>query len=296
MSEVVTKTNIKELGLFKVGKVRDIYDLDDKLLIVATDRISAFDYVLPSPIPLKGKVLTGLSVFWFNFLKGVCDSHFLTDDFSAFPLSLKPYEPLLKGRSILTKKATPIPVECIVRGYLAGSAWQEYKERGEVSGIRLPTGLAEAEKLTEPIFTPSTKEATGHDRNISFSEMIKIVGEKEAFYLRETSLALYQKARSYSEERGIIIADTKFEFGRIDNKIILIDEVLTPDSSRFWDKENYQVGSSPPSFDKQFIRDYLIAIGWNKRPPIPELPSEIVEKTKEKYLTAYRLLLGRELT
>ncbi|MEO0100571.1 MAG: phosphoribosylaminoimidazolesuccinocarboxamide synthase [candidate division WOR-3 bacterium] len=292
--EVIT-TNLGEVKLFKRGKVRDIYDLEDKLLIIATDRISAFDYVLPTPIPLKGKVLTGLSIFWFNFLKDIIPSHFLTGDIELFPPSLKPYYEILKGRSILAKKAKPLPVECVVRGYLAGSAWQEYQEKGEISGIKLPKGLKEAEKLPEPIFTPATKAEEGHDINITFSEMAKIVGEGNAAYLKETSLRLYKKATRYAEEKGIIIADTKFEFGEDNGKIILIDEVFTPDSSRFWDKETYQIGSSPPSFDKQFVRDYLIKIGWDKKPPAPELPEEIVEKTKEKYLTAYERLVGKPL-
>ncbi|MEO0109471.1 MAG: phosphoribosylaminoimidazolesuccinocarboxamide synthase [candidate division WOR-3 bacterium] len=292
--EVIT-TNLGEVKLFKRGKVRDIYDLEDKLLIIATDRISAFDYVLPTPIPLKGKVLTGLSIFWFNFLKDIIPSHFLTGDIELFPPSLKPYYEILRGRSILAKKAKPLPVECVVRGYLAGSAWQEYQEKGEISGIKLPKGLKEAEKLPEPIFTPATKAEEGHDINITFSEMAKIVGEGNAAYLKETSLRLYKKATRYAEEKGIIIADTKFEFGEDNGKIILIDEVFTPDSSRFWDKETYQIGSSPPSFDKQFVRDYLIKIGWDKKPPAPELPAEIVEKTKEKYLTAYERLVGKPL-
>ncbi|MEO0116612.1 MAG: phosphoribosylaminoimidazolesuccinocarboxamide synthase [candidate division WOR-3 bacterium] len=292
--EVIT-TNLGEVKLFKRGKVRDIYDLEDKLLIIATDRISAFDYVLPTPIPLKGKVLTGLSIFWFNFLKDIIPSHFLTGDIELFPSSLKPYYEILKGRSILAKKAKPLPVECVVRGYLAGSAWQEYQEKGEISGIKLPKGLKEAEKLPEPIFTPATKAEEGHDINITFSEMAKIVGEGNAAYLKETSLRLYKKATRYAEEKGIIIADTKFEFGYWEREVILIDEVLTPDSSRFWDKETYKIGSSPPSFDKQFVRDYLIKIGWDKKPPAPELPAEIVEKTKEKYLTAYERLVGKPL-
>ncbi len=295
MEEVISKTDLKGIKLFKRGKVRDIYDLEDKLLIIATDRISAFDYVLPTPIPLKGKVLTGLSIFWFNFLKDIIPSHFLTGDIELFPSSLKPYYEILKGRSILAKKAKPLPVECVVRGYLAGSAWQEYQEKGEISGIKLPKGLKEAEKLPEPIFTPATKAEEGHDINISFSEMAKIVGEGNAAYLKETSLRLYKKATRYAEEKGIIIADTKFEFGYWEREVILIDEVLTPDSSRFWDKETYQIGSSPPSFDKQFVRDYLIKIGWDKKPPAPELPAEIVEKTKEKYITAYERLVGKPL-
>lgn len=296
MKEIILTTDLKGIKPFKRGKVRDIYDLDDKLLIVATDRVSAFDYVLPTPIPLKGKVLTGLSIFWFNFLKDIIPSHFITADLELFPSSLKPYSQILKGRSILVKKTKPFPVECVVRGYLAGSAWQEYQEKGETSGVRLPKGLKEAEKLPEPIFTPATKAETGHDINISFSEMAKIIGEGNASYLKEISLRLYEKAARYAEEKGIIIADTKFEFGEDNGKVILIDEVFTPDSSRFWDKETYRVGSSPPSYDKQFIRDYLISIGWDKKPPAPELPAEIVEKTKEKYLTAYERLVGKPLS
>jgi len=294
--EAILETNLSGIKLYKRGKVRDIYDLNDKLLIVATDRISAFDCVLPTPIPLKGKVLTGLSVFWFHFLKQISPSHLLTDDLSLFPVELIPHSEILKGRSILVKKAKPLPVECVVRGYLAGSAWSEYKEKGEVCGIRLPSGLAEAEKLPQPIFTPATKAETGHDINITFAEMTRLIGEETAEIIKERSLKLYQTAARYAEERGIIIADTKFEFGYRNGEIILIDEIFTPDSSRFWDKERYQVGSSPPSYDKQFVRDYLVKIGWDKKPPAPELPPEVVWKTKEKYLTAYERLVGKKLS
>ncbi len=296
MNETLVTTNLEGVKLFKRGKVRDIYEFGDKLLIVATDRVSAFDVVLPSPIPQKGKILTGLSVFWFSFLKDIIDSHFLTDDFSLFPSELKPYEGILKGRTLLVKKTNPLPVECIVRGYITGSAWQEYKEKGTVCGIELAPDLKEAEKLPAPIFTPSTKAESGHDVNITFKEMANILGSRDADYIKEVSLLLYEKASRYAEEKGIIIADTKFEFGIANGRIILIDEVLTPDSSRFWDKSTYVVGQSPPSFDKQFIRDYLIAIGWDKKPPAPELPKEVIEKTKEKYLTAYARLCGSEAT
>ncbi len=294
--ETMVKTNLSGIKIYKRGKVRDIYDLEDKLLIVATDRISAFDYVLPTPIPLKGMVLTGLSVFWFHFLKDISSSHFITDDPSLFPSILKPHSEILKGRSILVKKTNPLPVECVVRGYLTGSAFKEYKEKGAVCGLRLPSGLAEAEKLSQPIFTPATKAETGHDINIPFAEMAKMIGEETAKIIRERSIKLYETAALYAEEKGIIIADTKFEFGYLNGAIILIDEIFTPDSSRFWDKKTYQVGSSPPSYDKQFVRDYLVKIGWDKKPPAPELPPDVVEKTKEKYLTAYERLVGRKLS
>jgi len=296
MMETMVKTNLSGIKIYKRGKVRDIYDLEDKLLIVATDRISAFDYVLPTPIPLKGMVLTGLSVFWFHFLKDISSSHFITDDPSLFPSILKPHSEILKGRSILVKKTNPLPVECVVRGYLTGSAFKEYKEKGAVCGLRLPSGLAEAEKLSQPIFTPATKAETGHDINIPFAEMAKMIGEETAKIIRERSIKLYETAALYAEEKGIIIADTKFEFGYLNGAIILIDEIFTPDSSRFWDKKTYQVGSSPPSYDKQFVRDYLVKIGWDKKPPAPELPPDVVEKTKEKYLTAYERLVGRKLS
>jgi len=290
MEKAIYSTELP-LPLFKRGKVRDIYELDGHLLIVATDRLSAFDVVLPTPIPYKGKVLTALSLFWFDYLKDIVPNHI-----RPFPLptALDPYLPELEGRYIIGVKTKPIPIECVVRGYLFGSAWKEYQERGEVSGIKLPSGLKLAEKLPSPIFTPATKAETGHDVNISIKEMEDIVGKETAEFLIEKSLAIYEKASAYAEERGIIIADTKFEFGWHDGKIILIDEVLTPDSSRFWDKELYKPGENQPSFDKQFVRDYLESINWDKTPPAPPLPPDVVEGTTKRYLEAYRRLTGRE--
>lgn len=290
MEKAIYSTELP-LPLFKRGKVRDIYELDGHLLIVATDRLSAFDVVLPTPIPYKGKVLTALSLFWFDYLKDIVPNHI-----RSFPLptTLDPYLPELEGRYIIGVKTKPIPIECVVRGYLFGSAWKEYQERGEVSGIKLPPGLRLAEKLPSPIFTPATKAETGHDVNISIKEMEDIVGKETAEFLIEKSLVIYEKASAYAEERGIIIADTKFEFGWHDGEIILIDEVLTPDSSRFWDKELYKPGENQPSFDKQFVRDYLESINWDKTPPAPPLPPDVVEGTTRRYLEAYRRLTGRE--
>jgi len=296
MGEAVFQTNIKEVPLLNRGKVRDIYDLGDSLLIVATDRISAFDVVLPTPIPDKGKVLTLMTLFWLDYLKDIIPNHLITADVKKYPDVLKPYEEVLKDRSMVVKKAEVFPVECIVRGYITGSAMKEYKKTGTVCGIRLPEGLKEADKLPEPIFTPSTKAEKGqHDINISFEEMSKIVGREVAEFLKKVSIALYKKASSYAEERGIIIADTKFEFGIIDGKIILVDEVLTPDSSRFWPMESYSPGKPQKSFDKQFIRDWLKSTGWKEPAPPPEIPSDIVEKTRKKYLEALYKLTGKTL-
>ncbi len=296
MEEAVFQTNIKEVPLLNRGKVRDIYDLGDSLLIVATDRISAFDVVLPTPIPDKGKVLTLMTLFWLDYLKDIIPNHLITADVKKYPDVLKPYEEVLKDRSMVVKKAEVFPVECIVRGYITGSAMKEYKKTGTVCGIRLPEGLKEADKLPEPIFTPSTKAEKGqHDINISFEEMSKIVGREVAEFLKKVSIALYKKASSYAEERGIIIADTKFEFGIIDGKIILVDEVLTPDSSRFWPMESYSPGKPQKSFDKQFIRDWLKSTGWKEPAPPPEIPSDIVEKTRKKYLEALYKLTGKTL-
>ncbi len=290
MIEAVYSTEIKEVPLVKRGKVRDIYDLGDKLLIVATDRISAFDVVLPTPIPGKGRILTLMSVFWFDFLKDIIENHLITADVEKFPEELKSYKDLLYQRSMIVQKTEVIPIECIVRGYITGSAIKEYSKTGKVCGIILPSGLREADKLPEPIFTPSTKAEIGeHDVNITFEEMCNIVGRETAEILKDTSLKLYKKASEYAESRGIIIADTKFEFGIIDGKIILIDEVLTPDSSRFWPKEEYEPGKPQKSFDKQFIRDWL-KNNWKKGENPPPIPEDIVKKTQEKYLEAlYRL-------
>jgi phosphoribosylaminoimidazole-succinocarboxamide synthase len=292
MKEVILDTDLKGLKLFKKGKVRDIYELDNMLLIIATDRISAFDVVLPNGIPQKGEILTALSVFWFGFSREVIANHVIPVVPRGIPHLSEKERKLLEGRSMLVKKTKPLPVECIVRGYLSGSAWNEYQGEGKVSGIKLPSGLQESAKLEEPIFTPSTKAETGHDKNITFRELQNLVGVELASRLRDASIGIYLKASEYAEERGIIIADTKFEFGFYKGEVILIDELLTPDSSRFWSKEKYKSGKSQSSFDKQFVRDYLEGIKWDKNPPAPELPPEVIEETSQKYLEAYKRLLG----
>ncbi len=290
MKDIVLDTDLKSLKLFKRGKVRDIYELGDRhLIIIATDRISAFDVVLPNGIPQKGKILTTLSLFWFGFTRDVIANHVLLGESLHLP---EEERGLLEGRSMLVKKAKPLPVECIVRGYLSGSAWNEYQSEGLVSGIKFPPGLQESAKLEEPIFTPSTKAETGHDVNITFKELQNLVGVEIAAKLQEVSLSIYLKASEYAEEREIIIADTKFEFGLYKGEVILIDELLTQDSSRFWSKDEYEPGKAQPSFDKQFVRDYLEGIKWDKNPPAPELPPEVIEETSKKYLEAYRRLLG----
>lgn len=281
---------------FKTGKVRDIYDLGDKLLLVSTDRISCFDVILPTGIPNKGEVLTKLSNFWFEFTKNIVDNHLLTADINDFPAILLEYKDSIKNRSMLVKKAELIPVECIVRGYLAGSGWKEYKQNQSVCGINLPPGLIESSKLPEPIFTPSTKEDKGHDINVNQKYIEKEVGKEIADKLKTISIALYKKASEYAESKDIIIADTKFEFGFYNNEIILIDELLTPDSSRFWPKNGYSPGRSQPSFDKQFVRDYLETLNWDKTPPAPELPAEIVDETSRKYLSLMSLILDTDAT
>ncbi|MGQ9644964.1 MAG: phosphoribosylaminoimidazolesuccinocarboxamide synthase [Thermodesulfobacteriota bacterium] len=294
--DVISTTEFKSLRLKGRGKVRDIYDLGDKLLIVATDRISAFDVVMPNPIPDKGKVLTQLSKFWFDLTKDIVPNHVISTEVGDFPEECQPYEEHLVGRAMLVVKADPLPVECVVRGYLSGSGWGEYQSTGEVCGIRLPKGLQESSRLQEPIFTPATKAEVGlHDENITFERMEKIVGEGVAHQLKSLSLAIYKKARDFAEQRGIIIADTKMEFGKKDGQLLLIDELLTPDSSRFWPKSEYQPGRSQKSFDKQFLRDYLLSLKWDKRPPAPQLPEEIVQKTREKYLEAYQRIVGKSL-
>ena len=284
------------MKLFSRGKVRDIYEAgDDRLLIVATDRLSAFDVVMAEGIPDKGRVLTQLSRFWFEFFGGDVPSHFLTTNLADYPPEFQRFTDQLVGRSMLVWKARPFPIECVVRGYLAGSGWNDYRATGRVCGIELPRGLTESARLEEPIFTPATKAQEGHDENISWQETVDRIGEAAAERLRESSLTLYQRARAYAEERGILIADTKFEWGLRGDAIILIDEVLTPDSSRFWPKDGYVPGQAQPSFDKQWVRDYLVSVGWNKQPPPPSLPREVVEKTSEKYREAYRLLTGHTL-
>ena len=288
-------TDFPSLPLHASGKVRDVYRLDGQLLFVATDRISAFDYVLASGIPQKGKVLTQLSVFWFDFLKNIVPNHVVTTNVDQYPAAVRQYRDQLVGRSMLVVNAEMFPVECVVRGYVSGSAWKEYKKDGAVCGIKLPAGLKESDKLPEPIFTPATKAASGHDENIPFSEMVKLVGHEDAEKLRDYTLKIYKAASEYAATKGIIIADTKFEFGRSAAGIILADEVLTPDSSRFWPADKYQPGRAQDSFDKQYVRDYLESIQWNKQPPAPGLPPEVAQRTSEKYLEAYRLLTGRDL-
>ena len=275
--------------------MRDVYAVEDKLLVVATDRISAFDVVLPSAIPCKGAVLTELSLFWFDFLKEAVSTHLITTDIDRYPPPLDQYRDQLRGRSMLVARADVFPIECVARGYLAGSGWKDYQKTGEVCGVRLPTGLAESDRLPEPIFTPATKAETGHDINISESEMEDLIGEGATKRLKGLTLDIYRRASEYAERRGIIIADTKFEFGMKDGEIILVDEALTPDSSRFWPEASYQPGRSQQSFDKQYVRDYLETLDWNKQPPGPELPVTVVERTTEKYLEAYRLLTGRSI-
>jgi phosphoribosylaminoimidazole-succinocarboxamide synthase len=295
MSErILLQTEFKDLKLFRRGKVRDVYDLSDKLLIVSTDRISCFDVVLPNGIPYKGKVLTRLSLFWFELLKDILPNHFLTADVEEYPEAARKYKSDLQGRSMLVLKSKPLPVECIVRGYLSGSGWKEYQKNRSVCGINLPAGLLESDKLPEVIFTPSTKAEVGHDINVSKDYIDKEIGKDTSDALAKYSIAIYKKARDYALSKGIIIADTKFEFGIHDGKITLIDEVLTPDSSRFWPKDDYAPGRPQASFDKQFVRDYLETLDWDKTPPAPDLPKEILDKTSEKYLQAYRIITGKE--
>jgi phosphoribosylaminoimidazole-succinocarboxamide synthase len=295
-NSVLLKTDFQDLELFTSGKVRDVYRVDDeRLLFVATDRISAFDYVLGSGIPEKGRVLTQLSLFWFDFVRDIVPNHLITADVKLYPDQLQAYRDKLMGRSMLVMKADMVAVECVVRGYLSGSGWKEYKQTGEVCGIKLPAGLRESDKLPEPIFTPATKAVSGHDENISFAEMSRIVGQDLSEKLRDLSLRVYNKAADYAAGRGIIIADTKFEFGQTAQGITLADEVLTPDSSRFWPAESYSPGKGQESYDKQYVRDYLEEIRWNKQPPAPALPEAVQQKTSEKYMEAYRRLTGRSL-
>jgi phosphoribosylaminoimidazole-succinocarboxamide synthase len=291
MNDVLISTDLPEMELYTRGKVRDVYDLGDKLLLVATDRISAFDCVMPNGIPGKGKILTEMSLFWFDYISDIVPNHLITAQIDEFPEPLPKHRGQLEGRSMLVKKAERIDVECVVRGYLSGSGWRDYQKTGGICGIQLPAGLKESEKLPENIFTPSTKAEEGHDENVDYDFIVNQIGEHLAGEIRDLTLTVYEKARAYAETRGIIIADTKFEFGRIDGRTILIDEILSPDSSRFWPLDKYSPGRSQQSFDKQFVRDYLETLDWGKTPPAPPLPDEIVMKTLDKYREAKNLLI-----
>lgn len=291
MLQTVIETDFEELNLIKRGKVRDIYDLGNTLLMVATDRISAFDVVMPDPIPEKGKILTQISLFWFKIMESLLPNHVVSSNVDNYPDICKPYAEILRGRSMLVKKAEPLPIECIVRGYISGSGWNDYRASGRICGIKLPKNLKESDKLPKPIFTPSTKAEKGlHDININFDETIKKIGKYLADQVRTLSLEIYSKGADFAYKKGIIIADTKFEFGLFEDNLILIDEVMTPDSSRFWPKSSYQPGGSQKSFDKQYLRDYLISINWNKTPPAPSLPKDVIANTHNKYLEAFNRL------
>lgn len=292
-AKVVRETNFAGISPIARGKVRDIYDLGDRLLIIATDRLSAFDVVMPTPIPDKGRVLTQLSLFWFDLLHDIIPNHILSA--TDFPAPFDQYSDDLAGRSMVVRKTQPLPIECVARGYLSGSGWKEYQTSGTVCGISLPSGLKESDKLPEPIFTPATKATTGHDENISFERAAERIGQPLAEKVRSITLEIYRRAAEYAEPRGILLADTKFEFGMLDGELIWIDEALTPDSSRFWPASEYRPGGAQPSFDKQFVRDYLERICWPKTPPGPELPPDVVAGTRAKYREAYRILVGREL-
>jgi phosphoribosylaminoimidazole-succinocarboxamide synthase len=295
-NDVLLQTDIPELELHASGKVRDIYKVDSNhLLFVATDRISAFDYVLATGIPEKGRVLTQLSLFWFEFLKDIVPNHLATADIAQYPAELQKYADKLRGRSMLVVCADMVTIECVVRGYISGSGWKEYKSSGSVCGIKLPAGLRESDKLPEPIFTPAIKATSGHDENISFDRMVGLAGQELSEKLRDLSIRIYKTAADYAETRGIIIADTKFEFGHTPKGLVLADEVLTPDSSRFWPMDKYHPGGAQESFDKQYVRDYLESIKWNKQPPAPGLPMEVAAKTSEKYVEAYTQLTGHPL-
>lgn len=296
MSNVVLSTNFSDLTLFKQGKVRDVYNLGNYYLIVSTDRLSAFDVIMQQGIPFKGNILTTISNFWFEFTQDIIENHVVTTDVDKYPEICLKYKDVLKGRSMLVKKAELIPIECIVRGYITGTGWQDYLKTGSICGIELPKGLQESQKLDEPIFTPSSKAEIGdHDENISHEQAIKLIGLSNFEKIKDTVIKIYKKASEYALSKGIIIADTKMEFGIYDGKIILIDEVLTPDSSRFWDLSKYEVGTTPESYDKQFVRDYLTSIKFSKRPPAPILPDEIIEKTKQKYIEALEKLTGKSI-
>jgi phosphoribosylaminoimidazole-succinocarboxamide synthase len=294
MAQTVFETKFDDLPVFKRGKVRDVYDLDDRLLMVATDRISAFDVIMQDPVPGKGSILTRISLFWFDIIRSIIDNHVIASDVDQYPQICRQYRDELEGRSMLVKKTRPLPVECVVRGYISGSGWKSYQKTGEVCSIRLPDGLKESDRLPEPIFTPSTKAELGeHDINISYDHMVDLIGTERAQQVRELSLEIYQKGAEIAEKSGIIIADTKFEFGEDENGLILIDEVLTPDSSRFWPKATYKPGGPQASFDKQYLRDYLNSVDWDKTPPPPCLPAEVIEKTRSKYQEALQALVGQ---
>jgi phosphoribosylaminoimidazole-succinocarboxamide synthase len=292
MEEARLMTSLPGIPLYARGKVRDVYDLGERLLIVATDRISAFDCIMPNGIPGKGKILTEMSLFWFDLVRPIVPNHLVTARFEEYPESLRAFRDQLEGRSMIVRKAERIDIECVVRGYLSGSGWKEYRRNGTICGIPLPSGLVESERLPRSIFTPSTKADSGHDENISFETASEMIGDDLAEEIRDLSLAVYEKARAYAETRGIIIADTKFEFGRVDGRTILIDEILSPDSSRFWPRAGFRPGGPQPSFDKQFVRDYLETLDWDKTPPAPALPDDIVLKTLEKYREARDMLLA----
>lgn len=292
MTTAILETDFQDLNLVQRGKVRDIYDLGDTLLMVASDRISAFDAVMPEPVPDKGKILNQISLFWFDVMASIVPNHVISGDVEDLPRICQPYAETLRGRSMLVKKTKPLPIECVVRGYISGSGWKSYQKTQSVCGIELAAGLTESDKLPEPIFTPSTKEEEGHDINIDFDEVARRIGDERAEEVRELSLAIYNKGTRLALEKGIIIADTKFEFGLLDDQIILIDEVLTPDSSRFWPLENYTPGGPQKSFDKQYLRDYLVSINWDKTPPAPHLPEDVIQNTRRKYLEAMRLITG----
>ncbi len=290
---IVTETNLP-LRIFKKGKVRDIYEADDCLLLIVTDRVSAFDFVLHEPIPKKGICLTQISKFWFDYFRDTVPNHLITTDVNDFPEDLTNHEETLIGRSMLVKKARVLPIECIVRGYISGSAWKSYQKDGAVCGIKLPNGLKESDRLDEPLFTPSTKAESGHDINISYDKMKELVGKEDAEKMKDLSLKIYKEGAKYALKKGIIIADTKFEFGKIDDKIILVDEILTPDSSRFWPADLYEPGKSQPSFDKQYVRDYLSSTGWDKNSDPPQLPEDVIEETQRKYKEAYEKITGKK--
>ena len=291
MEHAVSETNLETLNLIKRGKVRDIYDLGDCLLMVATDRISAFDVVMPNPVPEKGKILTRISLFWFEIMKPFLPNHVISANVDDYPEICRPYSDLLRARSMLVKKAKPLPIECIVRGYISGSGWNDYQMSGNVCGIKLPEGLKESDKLPEPVFTPSTKAESGlHDVNIDFEKAVEKIGKPLAEKVRTLSLEIYNKGADLAFNKGIIIADTKFEFGILDDDLILIDEILTPDSSRFWPRSSYKPGGAQKSFDKQYLRDYLLSINWNKKPPAPSLPQNVINNTRNKYLEAFQKL------
>ncbi len=294
MDKVIRETSLTDVKPFSIGKVRDIYDLDDRLLIIATDRLSAFDVVLPTGIPCKGKILTALSEFWFNFTENIIDNHLITADVNEFPSELQKYSDVLAGRSMIVKKAQRIDVECVARAYLAGSAWRAYREKGSICGIKLPPGLKESDKLPEPIFTPTTKAESGHDMEMTQSEVEDMVGSDVAQEIKEKSLRILAAASSEVESKGLILSDTKFEFGFYDGAIILIDEVFTPDSSRFWPMDDYEPGRPQKSFDKQYVRDYLDGLDWDKTPPGPNLPDEVVRRTTQRYFEAYRRITGKQ--